>query len=65
MISWKIQSLPIVSAISALPQERKKGERKGVVFQDTDLYKWLESVAYTIAGGRGENLEELADEVIT
>lgn len=42
----------------------EKGERKGVVFQDTDLYKWLESVAYTIAGGRGENLEELADEVI-
>ena len=39
----------------------EKGERKGVVFQDTDLYKWLESVAYTIAGGRGENLEELAD----
>ena len=23
----------------------EKGERKGVVFQDTDLYKWLESVA--------------------
>lgn len=27
----------------------EKGERKGVVFQDTDLYKWLEAVAYTIA----------------
>ena len=27
-----------------------EGTRKGVVFQDTDLYKWLESVAYTIAG---------------
>ena len=38
----------------------EKGERKGVVFQDTDLYKWLEAVAYTIAGGRGEHLEELA-----
>ena len=37
----------------------EKGERKGVVFQDTDLYKWLEAVAYTIAGGRGEHLEEL------
>ena len=42
----------------------EEGERKGVVFQDTDLYKWLESVAYTIAGGRGEKLEELADKVI-
>ena len=41
----------------------EKGERKGVVFQDTDLYKWLEAVAYTIAGGRGEHLEELADQV--
>ena len=39
----------------------EKGERKGVVFQDTDLYKWLEAVAYTIAGGRGEHLEELAE----
>ena len=64
MTSWKIQSLPIVSIISVLPQVKKKGERKGVVFQDTDLYKWLEAVAYTIAGGRGEHLEELADQVI-
>ena len=41
-----------------------EGTRKGVVFQDTDLYKWLESVAYTIAGGKGEQFESLADEVI-
>lgn len=41
-----------------------EGTRKGVVFQDTDLYKWLESVAYTIAGGKGEQFEPLADEVI-
>lgn len=40
------------------------GERKGVVFQDTDLYKWLESVAYCIAGGSGQEYEKLADEVI-
>lgn len=40
------------------------GERKGVVFQDTDLYKWLESVAYTIAAGQGCEYEALADEVI-
>ena len=54
----------MISAISALPQEGK-GERKGVGFTRTQtFYKWLESVAYTIAGGRGENLEELADEVI-
>ena len=41
-----------------------EGTRKGVVFQDTDLYKWLESVAYTIADGKGEQFEPLADEVI-
>lgn len=41
-----------------------EGTRKGVVFQDTDLYKWLESVAYTIADGKGEQFESLADEVI-
>lgn len=41
-----------------------EGARKGVVFQDTDLYKWLESVAYTIAGGKGGKFEPLADEVI-
>jgi DUF1680 family protein len=40
------------------------GERKGVVFQDTDLYKWLESVAYCLAGGHGLEFEALADEVI-
>lgn len=38
--------------------------RKGVVFQDTDLYKWLEMVAYAIAGGDGKAYEELADEAI-
>lgn len=40
------------------------GVRRGVVFQDTDLYKWLESVAYTLAAGRGLEYGPLADEVI-
>ncbi|MCR5527397.1 MAG: glycoside hydrolase family 127 protein [Lachnospiraceae bacterium] len=42
----------------------KQGERKGVVFQDTDLYKWLESVAFSIAGGMAGDFEEKADRVI-
>jgi hypothetical protein len=33
---------------------RETGKRKGVVFQDTDLYKWLETVAYCLAGGQGK-----------
>lgn len=41
-----------------------KGERRGVVFQDTDLYKWLEAVAFSIANGTGKAFEETADEVI-
>ncbi|MDD3140083.1 MAG: glycoside hydrolase family 127 protein [Lachnospiraceae bacterium] len=41
-----------------------KGDRKGVVFQDTDLYKWLESVAYCLSTGQGKEFEALADEVI-
>lgn len=41
-----------------------EGERLGVVFQDTDLYKWLEAVAYCIANGTGKAFEQTADEVI-
>lgn len=41
-----------------------KGTRMGVVFQDTDLYKWLESVSYCLAAGQGREFETLADEVI-
>lgn len=39
-------------------------ERRGVVFEDTDLYKWLEMTAYAIAGGDGRAYEQLADEAI-
>lgn len=41
-----------------------EGERKGVVFQDTDLYKWLEAVAFCIANGSGAEYEAIADNVI-
>ncbi len=41
-----------------------EGTREGVVFQDTDLYKWLEMTAYAIAGGEGKAYEKLADEAI-
>lgn len=40
------------------------GEHKGVVFIDTDIYKWLESVAYCIHNGTGSHFEAIADEVI-
>ncbi len=41
-----------------------KGEHKGIVFIDTDVYKWLESVAYCIQNGTGKRYENMADEVI-
>jgi len=41
-----------------------KGEHKGVVFIDTDVYKWLESVAYSIHNGLGTRFESVADDVI-
>lgn len=41
------------------------GEFQGAVFQDTDVAKWLEAVAFTLASsGRDEKLEKLADETI-
>lgn len=40
------------------------GIRKGAVFEDTDLYKWIEAVAYCIENGSGAKFEETADNVI-
>lgn len=40
------------------------GSHKGVIFQDTDLYKWIEAVAYCIANGSGSKYENIVDDVI-
>lgn len=40
------------------------GIRRGVVFTDTDVYKWLEAVAFCIENGSGKHFEPMADEVI-
>ena len=43
----------------------KTGEFAGAVFQDTDVAKWLEAVAYVLESqGRDEKLEKLADDTI-
>ncbi|MFD2706546.1 glycoside hydrolase family 127 protein [Salibacterium lacus] len=36
----------------------------GMVFQDSDLYKWLETVGYSLSMHRTEELEKKADEAI-
>jgi DUF1680 family protein len=41
-----------------------KGERLGTVFRDSDVAKWLEAVAYSLAIRPDEALEKRADEVI-
>lgn len=40
------------------------GERKGAVFQDSDVGKWLEAVAYSLQSVPDPKLETIADEVI-
>lgn len=43
----------------------KEGAFAGAVFQDTDVAKWLEAVAYVLESqGRDEELEKLADDTI-
>lgn len=41
-----------------------EGQRQGVVFCDTDAYKWLEAVAYCIENGSGTEFEATADQLI-
>ena len=43
---------------------REKGEFYGCVFQDSDLGKWLEAVAYKLSKNQDEKLEKLADDLI-
>ena len=40
------------------------GEFYGMVFQDSDIAKWLEAVGYLLLINRDESLEAIADEVI-
>jgi len=42
----------------------EEGEFKGAVFQDTDVAKWLEAVAYSLECCPDEELEQLADKTI-
>ncbi len=42
----------------------REGEFYGFVFQDTDLAKWLEAVAYSLSYEKNETLEQTADGAI-
>ncbi len=43
---------------------RKDVERRGALFTDSDLYKWIEGAAATLAGNDDSELDALCDEVI-
>lgn len=55
--SYAIENLRIAAG-------RASGEFHGMVFQDSDLAKWLEAVAYQLAANPDYELERAADEVI-
>lgn len=42
----------------------KEGNHYGWVFQDSDVYKWLEAVAYSLQKKEDDQLRDLADSVI-
>lgn len=42
----------------------EQGEYYGMVFQDSDVAKWLEAVGYLLSAERDAELERIADEVI-
>ena len=42
----------------------KSGKHRGFIFQDSDLYKWLEAVGYSLATHPDAELERTADELI-
>ena len=50
----------------SLPEDPEHLEDKfyGFVFQDSDFYKWVEAVAYSLVNHPDEHLEQLADEAI-
>src|SRR6185436_9523608 len=41
-----------------------QGTFRGPVFMDSDVYKWLEAVAYHAPGGLDADLQQMVDEVI-
>lgn len=53
-----------INAAKALRGEDPGDGFYGMVFQDSDAYKWLEATAYTVAVSSDEKLERQTDELI-
>lgn len=48
----------------SIAADQQEGGHYGYVFQDTDVYKWLEAVAYTLSYKPDQALQEVADQLI-
>ncbi len=55
--SYCIQNFRVASG-------KEEGKFQGMVFQDSDVYKWLEAVAYSLTWHPDPELEKTADETI-
>ncbi len=44
--------------------QERSGHHQGMIFQDTDVYKWLETVAYVLQYQYSDELKTLADQVV-
>ncbi|MCR5763669.1 MAG: glycoside hydrolase family 127 protein [Treponema sp.] len=64
--SWCIRNFRLAAQVVAKGKDSLTGDcsQKGFVFQDSDLYKWLEAVSYTLAWHPDKELEDLADSAI-
>ncbi len=43
----------------------KQGSFYGQIFQDSDVYKWLEALSYCLARGKAQSFSAIADEVVS
>src|SRR6185312_13133645 len=48
----------------AIAGKREEGKHKGLLFDDSDLYKVIEGVAYTLTSRRDAELEKRTDAII-
>ena len=55
--SWCIRNFRIAAG-------EAEGEHKGFVFGDTDLYKWIETLAFCLEAGYAREYEPVADDAI-
>jgi DUF1680 family protein len=60
--SYSVENFRIAALVNR--GEKYAGEFRGVVFQDSDLAKWLEAVAYSLIWFPDAKLEKQADEMI-